>query len=110
MTETLSLVGLCVVGLLIWAVAEILGEAFLGLVGYWTARLLLPLLTGGRVRASGLRDQPKGLDAAGKRAREDGCIILSIEFTATAGLAIWISALAMLIVIAFGRSGFATGC
>ena len=69
---------------------QALGEGLLQAAAYFTARLLLPLISFGRWTVEPLGNFDKPLDAAGSKRLPDGRLMLSQSWAEGAGITIWI--------------------
>ena len=100
MADALPWIGICLLAVALYAAAEALGEALIEGLFYWTARIILPAITAGRIRVAGLREEIAGLDAAGFQRTSYGFLI-SPSFAVGFGVVVWFVALALLLVAAF---------
>jgi len=72
-----------------------IAEFVLAWPAYWTARIVLPIITIGRVAAATRDENYSAIDAIGMGRRADGTILLGFDCAALVGLLIW----ALLIVV-----------
>jgi hypothetical protein len=66
-----------------------MGDILLEVIGYSTARLLLPVITFGRVRVQPLKSPASGFNWIGFRRDRDGRLICSAPIAGALGLFIW---------------------
>nr|WP_040326269.1 hypothetical protein [Aurantimonas manganoxydans] len=71
-------------------------------VGYTTARLLLPALSFGKLRVQTLRSSEGGFNWFGFRHETDGRILVESNMAGWLGLFVWIAALVVVIVFVGG--------
>ena len=62
---------------------------------YWTARIVLPIMTIGRVAAARRDEKRSAINAIGMGRRADGTILIGHDLAVLVGLLIW----ALLIVV-----------
>ena len=80
---------------------DLIGGIFLDVLGYTTARLLVPIVTFGRVRVQALRAEPQGPNWFGFSRAADGSRQLEATMAGWYGLFVWI--VVVIVVLALLR-------
>ncbi|MBB4112337.1 hypothetical protein FHT80_001656 [Rhizobium sp. BK226] len=67
-------------------------------IGYTTARLVLPLITGGKVRVQAISSTETGFNWVGSKRVPDGSLICQAPMAGWIGLIPWVVVVAVLIL------------
>lgn len=78
---------------------DLIGGILLDVLGYTTARLLVPIVTFGRVRVRALRAEPQGSNWFGFSRAADGSCRLEATMAGWYGLFVWIAALVAVLAL-----------
>lgn len=78
---------------------DLIGGILLDVLGYTTARLLVPIVTFGRVRVQALRAEPQGSNWFGFSRAADGSRRLEATMAGWYGLFAWIAALIAMLAL-----------
>jgi len=80
-------------------VIDTIGGILLDALGYTTARVLVPIVTFGRVRVQALRAEPQRSNWFGFSRAADGSCQLEATMAGWYGLFVWIAALIVVLVL-----------
>lgn len=78
---------------------DLIGSILLDALGYTTARLLVPILTFGRVRVQALRAEPRRHNWFGFARAADGSCQLEATMAGWYGLVFWLGALVVVLAL-----------